>query len=46
MVKCTFENFILPYINAIVSITTKFDFWMNKGALDNFTLVINFLTLD
>jgi hypothetical protein len=40
MVKCTFEKLVLPYINATI------DFWMNKGALDNFTLVINFLTLD
>jgi hypothetical protein len=46
MVKCTLEKFLLPCINATISITTTFDFWMNKGALDNFTLVINFLTLN
>jgi hypothetical protein len=36
----------LLYVNGIVSITTTFDLWMSKGALDIFVLVINFLTLD
>jgi hypothetical protein len=33
-----------PLCQCYVSITT-FDLWMNKGALDTFALVINFLTL-
>jgi hypothetical protein len=27
-------------------VTTTFDLWMSKGALDTFALVINFVTLD
>jgi hypothetical protein len=27
-------------------VRTTFDLWTNKGALDSFALVINFLTLD
>jgi hypothetical protein len=46
LVKCTLEKFVLPYINVAISITTTFDLWMNKGALNIFSLVINFLTLD
>jgi hypothetical protein len=26
----------LPYVNATISITTTFDLWMKKGALDTF----------
>jgi hypothetical protein len=45
-VKCTLEKFVLLYINVGISITTTFDLWMSKGALNIFSLVINFLTLD
>jgi len=31
----------LPYINAVVSITTTFDLWINKGAFDILTFVMN-----
>jgi hypothetical protein len=44
--KHTLEKFVLPYVNGVVSVTTTFDLWMNKGALEIFALVINFLTLD
>jgi hypothetical protein len=46
LVKCTLEKFVLLYINATISLTTTFDLWMSKGALNIFSLVINFLTLD
>ncbi len=46
MMKHTLEKFVLPYVNGVVSVTTTFDLWMNKGALEIFALVINFLTLD
>ncbi len=36
MVKCTFEMFVLPYVNVAILVTTTFDLWMNKGALDTF----------
>ncbi len=39
---CTFEKFVLPYVNVIVFVTLAFDLWMNKGALDTFALVIIF----
>jgi hypothetical protein len=41
MMKHTLEEFVLPYVNAIFSITTTFDLWINKGTLDNFA-VMNF----
>jgi hypothetical protein len=44
--KHTFEKFVLPYVNGVVSVITTFDLWMSKGALEIFALVINFLTLD
>jgi hypothetical protein len=34
MMKHTLEKFVLPYVNATISITTTFDLWMSKGALD------------
>jgi len=40
--KHTLEKFVLPYVNDVISVTTTFDLWMNKGALDIFALVINF----
>jgi hypothetical protein len=46
LVKCTLEKFVLPYINVAIFITTTFDLWMSKGALNTFSLVIHFLTLD
>jgi hypothetical protein len=46
MMKHTFEKFVLPYVNGVISVITTFDLWMNKGQLDIFALVINFLTLD
>jgi hypothetical protein len=46
MMKCTLEKFVFALCQCYVSITTTFDLWMNKGALDAFALVINFLTLD
>ncbi len=46
MVKCTFEEFVLTYNNAIVFVKTTFYLWMSKSAFDIFALVINFLTLD
>jgi len=36
MVKCRFEKFVLPYVNVAILVTTTFDLWMNKGALDTF----------
>ncbi len=45
MVKHTLEEFVLLYINVVISITTIIDLWMSKGALDIFALVINFITL-
>ncbi len=45
IMKHTLEKFVLPYVNAIIFITTTFDIWMNKGALDTFAIVIIFLTL-
>jgi hypothetical protein len=36
--KHTLEKFVLPYVNATISITT-FDLWMSKCALDNFAQV-------
>jgi hypothetical protein len=42
---CTFEKFVLAYVNIVVFITPTFDLWMNKGALDTFAIVIIFLTL-
>jgi hypothetical protein len=44
--KHTIEEFVLPYVNVIVFLTTTFDLWMNKGTLDIFALVIKLLTLD
>ncbi len=46
MVKCTLEKLVLPYINVVIFIIVTFDLWMNKGAFDNFSFMINFLTLD
>jgi hypothetical protein len=45
MMICTFEKFVLAYVNVIVFITPTFGLWMNKGALDTFAIVIIFLTL-
>jgi hypothetical protein len=45
MMICTFEKFVLPYVNVIIFLTPTFDLWMNKGALDTFAFVIIFLTL-
>jgi trimethylamine:corrinoid methyltransferase-like protein len=36
MMKHTLEKFVLTYVNATISITTTFDHWMSKGALDTF----------
>jgi len=46
MMKHTLQELLFPFINVVTSIIVTFDLWMNKGALDTFTLVINFLTLD
>ncbi len=46
MMKHTLEKFVLPYVNGVNSITTTFDLWMSKGALDIFAHVNNFLTMD
>jgi hypothetical protein len=45
MMKHTFEEFIFIYVNVLIFVITTFDFWMRKGALDTFVLVISFLTL-
>jgi len=45
MMICTFEKFVLSYVNVIVSVTPAFELWMNKGALGIFALVIIFITL-
>jgi hypothetical protein len=37
--KHTLEKFGLPYVNATIFITTTFDLWMSKCALDNFAQV-------
>jgi len=34
------------YVNVVNFVIVIFDSWMNKSALDTFSLVINFLTLD
>ncbi len=34
------------YVNVANFVIVIFDIWMNKSALDTFSLVINFLTLD
>ncbi len=46
MMKHTLQEFLFPFINVATFIIVTFDSWMNKGALDTFTLVINFLILD
>jgi hypothetical protein len=46
MVKHTFEKLVLLYINVIIFVIITFDLRMSKGALDNFSFMINFLTLD
>jgi hypothetical protein len=38
--KRTLEKFVLPYVNAVFSITTTFDLWINKSTLDNFAPMI------
>ncbi len=43
--KHTLEEFILPYVNAVLSITTTFDLWINKGTLDNFAPMIIILNI-
>jgi hypothetical protein len=45
MVKCTLEKLILPYINVVIFVIVTFDLWMSKDVLDNFSFMINFLTL-
>jgi hypothetical protein len=45
MMKHTLEEFILPYVNAVLSITTTFDLWINKGTLDNFAPMIIILNI-
>jgi len=42
MMKHTFENFVLPYVNTLIFIITTFHLWMRKDALDTFVLVIIF----
>ena len=46
MVKHALEKFVSLYINVAISITTTFDLWMSKVALDTSAVVINFITLD
>jgi hypothetical protein len=46
MTKHTPQKFVVPYINVATFVIATFDLWMNKGVLDTFTFVINFLTLD
>ncbi len=46
MMKHTFEEFVLPYVNVVIFVTTTFDFWMSKSKLNFFALVTHFLTLD
>jgi hypothetical protein len=38
MMKHTLEKFVLPYVNGVVFVTTTFDLWINKTALDTFKL--------
>ncbi len=45
MMKHTFEEFILTYVNVLIFVITTFDLWMMKAALDTFVLLISFLTL-
>jgi hypothetical protein len=45
MMICTFEKFVLAYVNVIIFITPTFDLWMNKGALDTFAIVIIFFNI-
>ncbi len=46
MMKHTFEELVLPYVNVVIFVTTTFDFWMSKSKFDMSALVINFLILD
>jgi hypothetical protein len=46
MVKHTFEEFVLTYINATVFVKATLYLGMSKSVVDIFALVINFLTLD
>lgn len=46
MTKHTLQKFVVPYINVAIFVIATFDLWMNKGVLNIFTFVINFLTLD
>jgi hypothetical protein len=39
-------GFVLPYVNAIVSVIATFDLWMSRGAFDTFSFMNFFLTLD
>jgi hypothetical protein len=32
MGKHTFEEFVLSYMNGVISFIATFDLWMNKGA--------------
>jgi hypothetical protein len=41
IMKLTLE-FVLPYVNAIISIIRTFDLWMSKGAFDTFAFMIYF----
>ncbi len=46
MMKRTLQKFVFLFINVAISITITFDLWMDKGALNTFTFIINFLSLD
>ncbi len=40
MMKCTLQELVFPFINAVIFVITTFDLWINKGAFDIFAFVI------
>jgi preprotein translocase subunit SecB len=40
MMKCTFQKFVLFYVNVTIFITTTFDLWMNKDTFYTFGFLI------
>jgi hypothetical protein len=40
MMKCTFQKFVLFYVNVTIFITTTFDLWMNNYTFYTFGFLI------
>ncbi len=43
MVTKTMDLHVLPNLEFATTISTSFDFWMSKGGVNTFVLVINYL---